>query len=712
MNKQLSTSLIGLFAIITLALLSRVNSADADPNFNTPHLLAIYALSFDNPPEATNSLAALMDESVALLGAVTAANPNISVAILADGGRLDDTFVFTASNGDTSAYNGLPDASGTLDPALTEYDMTDGAALGGYILWARNQFAHTLSTFTYLGHGLPVTPYFDAPITDYTRYMLMEEAGDDARSSTLDPLPLRWCLNGAGTDHTIPNTDPDAFSMITPHAIGEALRIGTNDGAKPIDVFDSLHCFSQSIEQLYEVAGDDGHTNLYVRATVGSPSYAYFAPELLPKVLEDLTIDATTDYNDIATQMVSSYHTLHEPANTHPHLITAVDNAGLEAVKTNWATVGERLVANAQSDAATTYARVLNAYNSSAKYDTTVCEGEQEYELAAPDALVNFQQFALAILNEYDNDPVLDTVLIQAANDAYFGVTSAVIVEEGSDGIPHFGEGSTANWPLASQTASSFDGISLFTPLMTTVVSGTSYMPWQSLWYTQETKLTVGGQSIPNPQPLRFFDTPNDNWQTLLADYWVDAGIVPGVDVETLFCTSELPTFERSYADLRVTIEESADPAPLDDLVMYTIKVLNGGNLDASNVTLDVLLRPPLTFDSADPTANCQSGEPVCTLKFDLGLLAPDEMTVVMVTAKTPSSSNRDGRISADVSSDSIEGLQFNNSAVETTSFAVPTAVTYSAAQQSAHIPYLLMTGSIVLLFAVTLTIRAWFSKS
>lgn len=710
-NRLWMLLLCGLFTPMLLLIGQRgLSSAEAaastksTANSNTattPHLLAIYALSFDNPPTLTNSLAPLLVETVSLLTGVTADNPNISVAIIADGGGFGDTLLYTASNGVATPFAALPDSSGDLDATLTEYNMTDGATLGGFILWARKQLPATLTTFTYMGHGLPVTPWTGQPINN-TSYDMMD--GDGTRSGGLNPLPLRWCLNGAGTDHSLPDQDPDAFNMISPYAIGEALRIGTQDGSNPIDVFDSMHCFAQSIEQLYEVAGDDGHNNLYVRATVGSPSYAYFAPELLPSVLEQLTVDATTTYSSIASAMVDAYHSLHEPESSHPHAITAVDNANLETVKSEWASVAERLVANAQIDPTTTWTRLLAAYNTTRKYDTSVCEGEQDYALEAPDALVNFPEFALAILNQYDNDPVLDLALLNAANAAYFATTGSVIHERGSDGTPHFGNGGTP-WSVDTSLTASTTGISLFAPLQSMVVSGTAYLPFQALWYTQSVTIGVGTTDVPNPQPLRFFDSSTANWQALIATYWDANNLTPGVDVETIFCTSELPTFRDSYADLRVTITDTVDPVASGELVTYTVDVMNGGVRAARLTELLVSIDgSTLEFVSATPSAVCEGGT-ACALEFDLGSLDVDESVTVIILARAKRLESAIGAVRASVSSSSAESLTFNDTATEETIIGtVPTAITLHQQSNSVRPFAIALTlGAVILLTLVCL---------
>ncbi|MCA9978635.1 MAG: hypothetical protein KC413_22900, partial [Anaerolineales bacterium] len=96
-------------------------------------LLAVYVLAFDNDREADDSinLTYKYTPTVQSLVAATDELAQVTAVILADLDQADDTHILVAHNGETTAILGLPNANGSLNPTLNEYDTTDGLTLGG-----------------------------------------------------------------------------------------------------------------------------------------------------------------------------------------------------------------------------------------------------------------------------------------------------------------------------------------------------------------------------------------------------------------------------------------------------------------------------------------------------------------------------------------------------------------------------------------------------
>ncbi len=191
-------------------------------------LLAIYGLAFDTLPASDLSWA--YSDVMLGLRAATANDPNKRALVLVDMPGEDNTFIYELQGGNETLISGLPDTSGNLSPTIHEYDMTDGATLDGFLLWARNTYSANKTTFSYVGHGGPLIPKtIVKPVFHPNTSPRPSSPGD------MFPLPTRDDAKPSFTDAT-----PNA-KILSVYQLSEALRVGTNDGANPFDVADLVH---------------------------------------------------------------------------------------------------------------------------------------------------------------------------------------------------------------------------------------------------------------------------------------------------------------------------------------------------------------------------------------------------------------------------------------------------------------------------------------
>ena len=177
--------------------------------------------SADTYLTTSSTIAPYNDPTIQGLIDATVANPNKKVVVLADLDSGNDTHILLIENGVVSNILGLPNANGVLDTAISEYDMTDGAQLGGFLKWAlaNHATATTKTTLSYVGHGTYLAPDTDWSILDQR-----------SAQNSLFPLPYRVTSNYGWTD-----VHPQK-SVITPYALQQMLEIGTDGGATPLDV--------------------------------------------------------------------------------------------------------------------------------------------------------------------------------------------------------------------------------------------------------------------------------------------------------------------------------------------------------------------------------------------------------------------------------------------------------------------------------------------
>jgi alpha-tubulin suppressor-like RCC1 family protein len=484
-----------------------VNIAGASPPSNrvcattqpaNPQLLALYALAFDNESEGDLSpkLGAIVQ------GIITATQQaGKRAVVLVDQGGDGDTQIHLFAAGVHSVVTGLPTADLRLDATVKEYNMADGAHLGAFIAWARRTYPADVTLFTFVGHGSPVAPY-TRTVTSAQLTAPLASPGN-----SIIPLPHRIDTYGNLTDQHPP-------VLITPYDLATALRIGSADGAQPLQVVDLVKCFGATIEELYELAPAE---QIYSEMIVAWPNYAYLHPDAPGQALAALR--ATMNAPTLATTLVNAHERLlatadHEdcvdgrcdPDVDHPRLLVAVESARLPAIKTSWDRLSALLLP--QMDVT----KLRNAYQQSRKYDTTFerdAAGRQDWEMKDPDALVDLAHFAANLAQQYADQPAIVAAAAQVRAD----VQAALVARRSTPGYPWFAQtvNRTPYWDFDQA-----QGIALFADFQSATVSNTVTLSWQSHWYT-------GTVSLDNPQPFAFLRSQEQmvTWADLFHTFWL-----------------------------------------------------------------------------------------------------------------------------------------------------------------------------------------------
>ena len=478
--------------------------------------LGFYVLAYDNPSEATYNLADKYQATVDRLVTATTVVPDSVVVILADLGEADDTHIIVATGGVATIINCLPNSDQKLDASIQEYDVTDGETLANFLLWGQDTFSpYSSKVFSYIGHGNPVTPYSNPPIADLITNTVSTSNKSTQSATALSPLPTRLDANPSFTDHHAPGEGQ--LGLITPYALQVALRRATNNGANNFEIVDLLHCFAASIDELYEVAP-------YTSGIVASPNYAFYDPTM-PGISFEL---------GTPEDIIAAYHNLHPPTE-HPHIIMGIEADTIVSIVDGWNDVSQELMNEYNASPDQTTDRLILAYRNSVKYDTTVCDADGDWALEPPDALSDMLSFATELQTAYGGiNPTLNSALSSTIND----LQGSILATVSQNGVPYFDQEDPSYWQFLPGDS----GVSLWTPFETTNISGTEYLPWQSLWYTGTLSYTITNNiQIGNPQPFRFIeDAATPTWADVVARFWAEQSMRPGVDVDTFFCTSEL----------------------------------------------------------------------------------------------------------------------------------------------------------------------------
>lgn len=478
--------------------------------------LGFYVLAYDNPDEATYNLADKYQATVDRLVTATAVVPDSVVVILADLGAADDTHIVVATGGVATTINCLPNSDQELDANIKEYDVTDGETLANFLLWGQAAFSpYSSKVFSYIGHGNPVTPYSNPAIAELVTDTVSTVSQSIQTVNALSPLPTRLDANPSFTDHHAPGEGE--LGLITPYALQVALSRATNNGAGNFSIVDLLHCFAASIDELYEVAP-------YTAGIVASPNYAFFDPTM-PGISFEL---------GTPEDIIAAYHNLHPPTE-HPHIIMGIEADTIVSIVDAWNDVSQELMKEYNANPDQTTDKLLTAYRESVKYDTTVCDADGDWALEPPDALSDMLSFATELQTAYSGaNPALNNALSSTIGD----LEGSILSTASQNGVPYFDQEDPSQWQFLPGDS----GVSLWTPFETTNISGTEYLPWQSLWYTSTLVYTITNNiQIGNPQPFRFIeDSATPIWADVVARFWVEQSMRPGVDVDTFFCTSEL----------------------------------------------------------------------------------------------------------------------------------------------------------------------------
>lgn len=506
-------------------------------------LLAIYILAYDNPVSATINLTPKYTATVAGIVAATANRPDVTAVILADLDAADDSHIWVAQNGLATPITGLPDSTGLLQTGLTEYDTTDGNTLGGFLLWARANFTATATLLSYIGHGTAVAPYTQPPIAQIIGQPV-------ARQTAVGfvPMPLNLDANPDFTDHHTPS--PPANRVLTIHDLDVALNKATQNGQSPFQVVDLVHCFAASIEELSQIAA-------YALTTTAAPNYAFFHPSMPGEVLQ--TLSPTQTAQEMATHIVTKYHAI-IPAEGHPHVLTAVDNAQLRFIPMAWGQATQAMLDSFAQLPTETANALLSGYNDPASiyYDTPFCGTTPDYTLASPDQLSDLRQYATQLAQTFQ--PISSNTASAISNTLPF-INGAIITTLVESGSPWFYAGPA---PAPYWNFDNASGLSIFTPFKPYDNSLYIYHTWQALWYTDSYTIATGIPNIgdvTNPYPYSFIipSAVGTQWAKVLAHYWAATNTRPGLDIDTGFCLPYLSLVEnRAY--LPMALQQTGQP--------------------------------------------------------------------------------------------------------------------------------------------------------
>jgi hypothetical protein len=446
------------------------------------------------------------------------ADPTKTIVGVFDLDGPSDTHIIVFQGATETLITGLPDATGTLSATLREYNMTAAADLGGFLKWALATYAPGDTSpgdipvaVHYIGHGNFLAPVLD----DLSRVFPTLTRSAASAANSIFPLPSRIDSN--------PNlTDEHPRALFAPQALADALNFATG-GQRRIAVLDLVHCYAGALEELYSLAP-------YADRLLASPFYTYWSPEMTGAALAALHGAQTPQ--QMADAILSAYHqtllSADDPSTTwndHPHLLIALDPAGMENLKNAWDHVSDYIL-QAWS-APSTRVRLLAAYQAAPVYDTTFCTGD--FACAAPDALADFPRFAEAVADQFQDNLSVALWASTAAQQA----DSMITARYAANGQPWFAAPQTPSWNFDNAR-----GLALFTPFE----ADDHYLPWQIRWYTDATN---NGE---NPNPLDW--TIDTHWDEVIESYWTG-----DTSVETEVCLPELPGILQSgdVSALRVT---------------------------------------------------------------------------------------------------------------------------------------------------------------
>lgn len=529
-------------------------TSDAPPE----SLLTIHLFAFDNHPTDPSNLTPTYVNAIQSLIDETASDFRKIAFVLLDLDGEGDTQILRIQAGVVTPYVGLP-VSGTLDPNLNEIDMTDGLALGDFIAWARNEvFGEVRTVVSFVGHGMALAPYDDLSML----------------SRSAIPLPTYIYVDPVYTDvHPRP-------AIITPRALQDALRIGTDDGNDPIDLLDLTHCFSASLEEFYQLANDGGTP--YATVMTGSANYTYFSPDMPGAMLAQMS--DTDSPTQLAAGLIAAYDDVLTMADfsdgdvavEHPRTFVAVESARIPAIKQEMDALSAEILTNFDATA------IHNAYlNAGSYYDTTFCTAD--WELAPPDALVDAGRFLEQLASIY---PHATTVRNR--------IDEAILQTVASGGTPWFAN-TQPDWGWDSSDS----GIALYADFEGRIVDNVYRLSWHASYYTH----TVSAE---NPTiPYTFIEPPTDGvtWADVFARYW-QTRPAAGKTIESLACLIDLPP-ARDLAELHVNTIVSPRTG--------SVHVGHDSRLAATMTTDRAVRNPLVTFTVRDAAQTVVFSDTVST---------------------------------------------------------------------------------------------------
>lgn len=530
--------------------------------------VAIYALAGDNGPSNPANLAPYFQPMMDNFMAATTGKPGIVVIFLADLDGQGDTVIHVIQNGIDTPIDGLPAANGALNVSRDEYNMTNGSDLGGFLLWAQNLFPGNKTLFSFIGHST-----FLAPAVSDVEALFPEYVSPD-KPYTIEVDPGF--------------TDVHPIGFVTPYALGEALRTGTQNGADPIDVLDLTHCFAASVEEFYEAAP-------YAEVIIGSPNYAYSAADMPAAALA--AIDPDADAGAIAAALITAYDAVlnqadlsdGDPDAEHPRIMAAVANQPLLAFKAEMDALSSSLLQAFDNDPLATKDDLFAAYTATGSYyDTTFCA--PEWEMNPPDALVDAAPFLQAVVNTFGPATEIGNRAANALN----LVNGAIITSTARSGTPWFAAPLTPTWML---TQTNRIGLAVYADMQGQPQDGGDYVnvPLTTSFYTDSFTITLNlspttTQTITNPHPYGFVQDGayGVTWADVLQRYWQVKQQQDNTTLLTRPCLTRLPASQQE-GELSVLSVTS----PLSGTVTVGQPVVPGVEISTDRPALN----PLVTFD-------------------------------------------------------------------------------------------------------------------
>lgn len=486
------------------------------------------ALAFDNPQFAVGNLAPQIEETVNGLIRGSRINTEVfSIALFDDYGD-GDTQIFFIYSGiiipARSLFSGLPDVNGNLLTEISEYDMGDGETLGGYLKWVRQITHNHKVAFSFYGHGGALMPEIEpqaeelidssplrgsSPVT-MPSWVLIQPSWVLIQPSWVLIQPS-WVLiqpSSIVTEGSL-TTDSHPVSIVSVKDLATALKKGTNNGENPIEVVDLVHCFSLSIEEVYELAP-------YAKNIIGSANYHFFDTRMPGQALANLDADSSAEA--IATTMMATYDNV-LPSEGYPRTMAVISGEAVADIKRYWDQTSAALLSAFDRDHQTTREKLQQAYLASTKYDSTSCDNE--FDLNSPDALVDFYEFSSQIENLFSDD----LSVVQSAQLTSAQIDAAVVSVINRSGIPWFGTSIDDSWQFTGK------GLSIYADLVGLPDEDGRYaLSWQSAFYNR----------VPhehNPSPFDFVASGNQQptWSDVIQRSW------EGFEISAQGCVVSIP---------------------------------------------------------------------------------------------------------------------------------------------------------------------------
>lgn len=533
------------------------------------------ALAFDNPNYAAGNLAPQIEETVSGIVEASELNTEVFSIILFDDFGESDTQVYFVYAGTIiparSIILGLPDSNGKLLKEISEYDMGDGETLGGYLKWVRQTTDNHKLAFSFYGHGGALMPDIapqpsslievsdlngDGPIT-MPSWIAIQPSWIAIQPSWIAIQPS-WIAIQPSWIAIQPSeitaeesfaTDSHPLSLISIKDLSVALKKGSNDGENPIDIVDLVHCFSLSIEEVYELAP-------YTKSIIGSANYHFFDARMPGQALAN--IEPSESAENIATSIMTTYdHVL--PSEGYPRTMAVINSDHVADIKTYWDQTSAALMTAFANNHQATRTKLQQAYEATTKYDSTSCDNE--LSLKSPDALVDFYEFSSQLQRAFSDDPAI----VQAAQSTSTQIDSAVSAVINRSGSPWFSTSTDDNWQFTGK------GLSVYADLAGQPDgSGRYILSWQSAFYNR----------VPHPyspSPFDFIASENDTvtWADVLLKSW------EGFEVSAQSCPINVPQdrdqVEVSVSNVSVNALNKSDPKNIISAEVYVDQQL--GNL-------------------------------------------------------------------------------------------------------------------------------------